>query len=132
LFALGVFLTTPVFGIFFMNLPVEGDPVDIPTFLSSTFKQHLLGFTGGIIWLTGTLAGTVAVSVPENLQGAPVPSYLLAQCWPLLAALWGIVVFRDLKGADSRVGILAVLMLVLYLCGLGMIAMAPVYMIAKP
>jgi glucose uptake protein len=131
MFALGVFVTTPVFSVFFMNLPVEGDPVDFAAFFGSTLKQHLLGIFAGVIWCTGMVAGMVSGSVPDAILGAPVPRFLLGQSWPLLAALWGILVFREFKGADVRVKIMSVLMLVLFLCGLGMIGMAPIYMVGK-
>ena len=44
----------------------------------------------------------------------------------MLAALWGIVVFREFKDSDMRVKLLGTLMLVLFLCGMAMIGLAPV------
>jgi len=131
MFALGVFFTTPVFNVFFMNLPVEGDPVDFANYFASKPRQHLMGIIGGAIWCTGMLAGMVSASAPEQIQSAPLPRFLLAQCWPLLAALWGMLVFHEFKDADVRVKIMGVLMLVLFLCGLAMIGMAPLYVIVK-
>src|SRR5207244_8899210 len=116
-FAFGVFFTTPVFSIFFMNLPVEGDALDFGAFFSAKGKQHLLGIFAGIVWLTGILAAMVVGSVPEQIQGSPLLRYMLGNCWPLLAALWGMLVFREFKGADIRVKIMGVLMMVLYICG---------------
>ena len=42
-----------------------------------------------------------------------------------MAALWGIVVFREFKTSDIRVKLMGTLMLVLFLCGLCMIGLAP-------
>jgi glucose uptake protein len=131
MFALGVFFTTPVFSIFFMNLPVEGETLDLGMILSTRWKQHLLGIGGGALWCTGVLAAMVVASVPEQIQGSAMLRYMLRQAWPLLAALWGMLVFRELKGSDVAVKILGVLMMVLYLCGLAMIAMAPIYLAGK-
>ena len=124
-FAFGVFFSTFVFDIFFMNLPVEGDPVEFGWYFSGGLKQHLSGFAAGFIWYTGMVAAWVCTSVPEALQGAPLPRFLLAQGSPVLAALWGIVVFREFKNNDIRVKTMGMLMLVLFLCGLCMIGLAP-------
>ena len=51
--------------------------------------------------------------------------FVLAQGSPVLAALWGILVFREFKNGDMRVKLLGTLMLVLFLCGMAMIGLAP-------
>jgi len=127
MFAFGIFFTTPIFNIFFMNLPVEGDPVDLGMFFSSRGKQHLLGILAGFVWLTGTLAVMVAGSAPDAALGSPLLSFMLFQSWPILAALWGIVVFGEYRNADVRVKIMSFLMIVLYLCGIALIALGPLY-----
>jgi glucose uptake protein len=131
MFGLGVFFTTPIFNIFFMNLPVEGDPLDFGSFFNSKPSQHILGMIGGVIWLTGILGLMVAGSVPDQIQGSPVVHFMLGQTWPVLAALWGVLVFREFKGSDIRVKILSTLTLVLFVCGLGMIALGPIYVLGQ-
>lgn len=128
IFALAVFSSSFVFSIFFMNLPVEGDPVDFGSYFSGRTKQHLLGAAGGVIWYTGILAAMVSTSLPEQLQPAQLTRYLLLEGAPILAALWGILVFRELKSGDVRVKALGALMLVLFLCGLAMIGLAPLFL----
>jgi glucose uptake protein len=128
IFAFGVFFSSFVFDIFFMNLPVEGDPVDFGAYFSGTIKQHGMGVVSGILWCTGILAAMVATSVPESLQTSLVARYLLLQAGPVVAALWGILVFREFKGNDVRVKALGALMLVLFLCGLVLIGLAPMYL----
>jgi glucose uptake protein len=125
IFAFGVFFSSFVFDIFFMNLPVEGDPVEFSWYLNGGLKQHLSGLASGLIWYTGILSAWVCVSVPEAMQGAQLPRFLLAQGSPVLAALWGIVVFREFKDSDIRVKLMGTLMLALFLCGLCMIGLAP-------
>jgi glucose uptake protein len=68
----------------------------------------------------------VSVSVPESMQVQPTLRSLLSQGAPLLAALWGIVVFREFRDGDIRVKVLGILMLVLLLCGMAMVDLAPV------
>jgi len=124
-FAFGVFFSSFVYDIFFMNLPVEGDPAEFGWYLNGSLKQHLSGLASGFLWYTGIVSAWVCTSVPEAMQGAPLPRFLLAQGSPVLAALWGIVVFREFKNSDIRVKLMGTLMLVLFLCGLCMIGLAP-------
>jgi glucose uptake protein len=131
MFVLGMFISTPVFNIFLMNLPVEGEPVDFASFFASKPKQHVLGIIAGAIWCTGMLASLVASAAPPQMQGGPLEHYMLAQSWPLLAALWGMLAFGDLRSGDARAKIMGLLMLVLYVCGLAMIGLGPIYIAGK-
>jgi glucose uptake protein len=125
IFAVGIVLTTPVFNLFFMNLPVQGEPVEIPDYFRGTLKDHSLGWLGGILWMTGGLANFVASSAPANVQVGPATSYAIGQGATMVSALWGLFVWKEFAGADHRVKLLLVLMFVLFLCGLSMVAVAP-------
>jgi glucose uptake protein len=126
-FVIGVFLSSFIFDIFFMNLPIAGEPVELVTILTSSGKQHLIGLAGGVIWYTGMLAALVCTSVPEHLPGTQLTRQLLVQGAPVVTALWGIVVFREFKTYDIRVKVLGVLMLVLFAGGLVVLGAAPLY-----
>ncbi|MEO8594039.1 MAG: hypothetical protein ABI759_12020 [Candidatus Solibacter sp.] len=128
LFALGVFTSTFVYDIFLMNLPVEGEPVEVTAYLDGGLKEHLSGLIGGMVWFTGMLLSWVCTSLPEAMQGAPISRFMLLQGSPIVAALWGILVFKEFKGNDVRLKILALLMLVLFLCGMAMIGLAPQFL----
>jgi len=127
MFAAGVFLSTFVFNLFFMNLPVEGEPVEIRDYFLGTPKQHLLGFLGGAIWCAGGVAAFVAASTPEQVGIGPAVSYAMGQGATLISALWGIIVWKEFRGADFRVKLLLAIMLVLFACGLALISIAPLY-----
>lgn len=124
IFAAGVFLSSFVFDIFFINLPVEGEPVEFGAYLKGKMKQHLAGLGSGFVCLTGMVLAWVCASVPAAIQGEPALRSLMAQGSPVLAALWGILVFREFKNSDVRVKVLGTLMLVLFVCGLAMIGLA--------
>jgi glucose uptake protein len=126
-FTAGVFCSTFVFNLFFMNLPVQGEPVEILDYFKGTGKQHLLGLLGGLIWCTGTLANFVAASTPPQVQVGPAISYALGQGATVISALWGLLVWKEFAGADSRIKTLLVVMLILFALGLGMISIAPLY-----
>src|SRR5690242_883501 len=126
-FAVGVFLSTFIFNLFFMNLPVEGPPVAMSEYFKGTSGQHLLGVIGGLIWATGTIANFVAASAPESVQVGPAISYALGQGATMVSALWGLLVWNEFAGASGRVRALVVVMLVLFICGLALISAAPKY-----
>ncbi len=128
IFACGVFASTFVYNIFFMNLPVEGDPAEISSYVSARPKQHLFGWLGGIVWCTGATAGMVALAAPETLQPGLAARAFVGQAAPLLTALVGILVWRELTGSDVRVKALTVLTLLLYGCGVAMVSAAPLYL----
>jgi glucose uptake protein len=129
-FALGILLSTPVFNLFFMNLPVQGDPVEIPEYFRGSLKDHALGWLGGIVWMTGGMANFVASSAPPNVQVGPATSYAIGQGATMVSALWGLLVWKEFAGADGRIKLLLLLMFVLFLCGLSLVAVAPLFPIA--
>jgi len=126
-FSVGVLLSTFVFNVFLMNLPVEGEPLEMLDVLKSTPKQHLLGLAGGALWCTGMVTNLTAAGAPTEVRLGTVAGYFLAQAFPIVAALWGILLWKEIKGADLRVKTLAALMLVFFACGLLVIAQALVH-----
>lgn len=140
-FAAGIFLSTFAFNIFFMNLPVQGDPVEFRDYFRGSWRQHLLGWLGGAIWTVGTVTNFVVASATRPLEPAqasdplavgaplvgPAISYALGQGATLISALWGLLVWKEFRGADGRVKALITVMLVLFAVGLGLISIAPLY-----
>jgi glucose uptake protein len=126
-FALGVFFSTFVFNLFFMNLPVEGEPLELPAYFKGLPRQHMLGVAGGIIWCSGTMANFVASSAPEAVQVGPAISLALGQGAAMVSALWGLLLWKEFEGADSRIKSLVVIMFVLFIAGLAMVSVAPLY-----
>jgi glucose uptake protein len=126
-FALGVLVSTFVFNLFFMNLPIQGPPVEMLDYFKGTWKQHLLGLAGGIIWAIGTISNFVAASAPQEVQVGPAISYAMGQGATLISALWGLLVWREFRDASIRVRLLLGLMLLLFTIGLGMVSIAPLF-----
>lgn len=126
-FAVGVLVSTPVFNLFFMNLPVEGEPVGFRDYLTGTSRQHALGVLGGIIWSVGTISNFVAASAPKTVNVGPAVSYAMGQGATLVSTLWGLLVWKEFAGANPRVKARIWLMLLLYAAGLGLLSVAPLY-----
>ncbi len=125
LFGGGVLFSSLLYLPFFMNFPVEGDPVELSKYFGGTLRQHLLGLAGGIVWMMGALFNFAAASAPVAVQVGPAISYALGQGATLVSALWGLLVWHEFKGANERIRMLIVVMLVLFVVGLGMISIAP-------
>ena len=126
-FAIGIFTTTIVYNIYFMNLPLDGEPIELGAYLKGTLGQHLLGVFGGLIWCTGTVCNLVAGAASGVAQLSPALSYLLGQGGALVSVLWGLLVWREFAGAGVRAVTFIVLMFVAFTAGLGLIALSSRY-----
>ena len=125
-FALGVFFSTFIYNLYFMNLPVEGEPVGFGEYFRlGSFRTHFLGVFGGLLWCTGMLTNLVAASGTATV--GPAVSYAMGQGATLISALWGLLVWREFAGAELRVKLLFAIMIVLFAAGLGLISIAPLY-----
>jgi glucose uptake protein len=127
LFAAGVFLTTFVYNLYFVNLPVQGQPSSMMVCLTGPGRQHLLGIAGGVIWCVGAIANFAAASAPAEVNVGPAVSYALGQGATMISALWGLLVWKEFAGASSKVRTLLVAMLVLFVVGLALVSIAPLY-----
>lgn len=127
LFAAGVFLSTFVFNLFFMNLPMQGEPVEFADYFRGDIKSHFMGWVGGALWITGAVAAFSAAN-PSSFQIGPPLNVALIQLSALVAALCGILVWREFGKGDVRVKVTLGLMLALYALGLGLISSAPLLM----
>ena len=124
IFCMGIAFSTILYNMYFMNLPVKGEALEILAYFHSTFRQHLCGALGGAVWSLGAIAALVVSSSPKETMPAPALSYALAQSSPLLAAFWGLVVWKESRGADAKVIALMGLTLFLLAAGLIMLAVA--------
>jgi glucose uptake protein len=127
LFAAGVFLTTFLFNFFFMLMPIHGHPVAPLDYFRGTRKQHLLGLAGGLIWCIGAVANFVASSAPPSVQVGPAVSYAMGQGATMVSALWGLLLWKEFAGAGVRVKTLLTVMMLLFLAGLLLVSIAPLY-----
>jgi glucose uptake protein len=101
-FCLGILVSTLVFSVVFFNIALEGGSLTLRSYLAGQLRQHLLGIVGGAIWAAGALTAFLAkIRVPEagRLQ-AFVGALPLASA--LLAALWGILIWREFASAPKR------------------------------
>ncbi len=115
-FSLGALLSTIIVNPFFMAKPVQGVPVKMSEWLKGGTKAHLLGMLGGAIWCLGNSVSFMSVGA-----ASPAISYGLSNAAPVVAALWGIFVWKEFKDAPKGTNTLLTLMFAFYLVGLVLI-----------
>jgi glucose uptake protein len=125
LFGGGMLFSTLLYSPFFLTFPVHGKPVQLWDYVKATKQQHFLGLLGGILWMAGTVAAYAAAG--GSAQPSFVVIYALWQGVPLVAALWGLLAWREFQGATVRVKMLLTSTLVLYMAGVAVVAVAPLY-----
>ena len=119
IFSVGVLLSNFVFNTLVMKKPFIGAPVSYGDYFKGSFKTHLVGILGGSIWCLGTAFSYIAA----GKAGAAV-SYALGQGAPMIAALWGVFIWKEFKGADRKTNLLLALMFLLFIVGLAIIVVA--------
>jgi glucose uptake protein len=82
---------------------------------------------GGVVWAIGGASNYIASSAPQEVQVGPAISYAVGQGATMISALWGVFVWREFAGAPGRAKILLGLMFALFLAGLVLVSMAPLY-----
>jgi glucose uptake protein len=119
----GLLFSTFIFNLFFMLLPIEGQPVDFMDYFKFSPRSHALALGGGAIWSVGTLAAFTAASA-ENVHLLSSLSYGFSEVPALVAFLWGALVWREFKDGDARVKSLAGLTLMLFALGVILVSLA--------
>lgn len=119
IFAVGIFVSNFLFNTIAMRHPVEGEPIRIGGYFRGSLKTHCVGILGGVIWCIGQSFSMIA----SEQAGAAI-SYGLGQGATLVSALWGILIWKEFKGAPKSSDRLNVMMFVLFLIGLGFLIYA--------
>lgn len=118
-FTLGALASCFVVNVYFMRHPLAGAPVDFSGFARARAADHLLGIAGGLVWGTGTVFNFVAAS----FVGVAI-SYAIGQAAPMVAALWGVAVWHEFRGAPRRAWTYLALMFACYVAALAVLASA--------
>ena len=127
IFTCGIFASTFVYNLILMNLPLEGEPLELTEYFRGPLKNHILGLAGGIIWCAGTIVYFVSTSAPPEANVGPAITFAMIQGATLISTLWGIVLWKEFSGANSKVKGLLALMLLLFAMGLTLLSIAPLY-----
>ncbi len=116
---LGALLSCFVWNLYFMKKPLAGEPVGFGGFFTAPASGHLLGLLGGVIWGTGTVFNVVAGKATTFAI-----SYAIGQSAPMVAALWGVLAWKEFAGSGSRAKLYLALMFVSYALAILLVAHA--------
>jgi glucose uptake protein len=102
-----------------MKKPFEGKPLTFKDYSAGSVGVHLTGILGGIIWNLG-----MSMSILASEKAGYAISYGLGQGATLIAAFWGVFIWKEFRGASKPVNILILFMFLAYLGGLALLVYA--------
>lgn len=116
-FSVGLVLSNFIFNTIAMKWTVSGEKVNgMDYFTKGTPRLHLVGILGGAIWSVGMSFSMIAGSA----AGYAI-SYGLGQGATLVAAFWGVFIWREFKAAPAGTNKFLALMFLFYIVGLALI-----------
>jgi glucose uptake protein len=119
-FALGLFLSSFVLNSLVMMKPFVGEPVPFGDyFKKGTPWLHAVGILGGMIWGVG-----MSFAIISGDRAGYAISYGLGQGATMVAAFWGVFIWKEFKNAKPGTNKLLALMFALFIAGLGLIVRA--------
>ncbi|WP_194775065.1 GRP family sugar transporter [Pararhodonellum marinum] len=96
IFSLGILASNFIFNTYLMRNPIEGARLSYGQYFEGNFTQHLMGILGGIIWCVGMSFSIIAAE-----KAGPAISYGLGQGATMVAAFWGVFIWRELDAAPK-------------------------------
>ena len=118
-FATGIFLSNFLLNTLAMKKPFVGAPVGYSDYFKGTYGTHLTGILGGAIWGLGMSLNLIA----SGRAGFAI-SYGLGQGATMVAAFWGVFVWKEFRTAPAGTSRLIAAMFACFLAGLALIVLA--------
>lgn len=118
-FSLGILISNVVFNSMLMRFPFTGAPVTYGQYFKGSFRSHTMGLLGGMIWCLG-----MSFSIIASGEAGPAISYGLGQGATVIAALWGIFIWKEFKVSPRGTNAILTVMLLLFVVGLWLIIAA--------
>ncbi|MDZ4809010.1 MAG: GRP family sugar transporter [Bacteroidota bacterium] len=118
-FSVGILLSNFLFNTLLMRKPFVGTPVAYKDYFKGGLKNHVTGVLGGAIWCVG-----MSFSIIASGKAGPAISYGLGQGATVVAAIWGIFIWKEFRNAPKGTSAVLNIMLLLYLAGLSLIIAA--------
>ncbi len=120
IFSIGLFLSNFIWNTIVMFKPFTGEPVYYSDyFTKGNTKLHLIGILGGMIWSLGMSFSIIA----SGAAGFAI-AYGLGQGATMVAAFWGVFIWKEFKDAPVGTNRLLTLMFAFFIAGLTLIVLA--------
>jgi glucose uptake protein len=119
MFSAGLLASNLVFNYLIMKKPFVGSPVPMSAYFKGGTRLHLIGMLGGLIWGIG-----MTFSIIASGQAGFAISYGLGQGATMVAALWGVFIWKEFKKALPGTNRLIALMFTCFVAGLILIILS--------
>lgn len=119
IFSVGILASNFVFNSLLMRYPFAGAPVSYSDYFNGSFRSHMTGIVGGSIWCLG-----MSFNIIASGKAGPAISYGLGQGATVVAALWGIYIWKEFKGAPKGTDTTLKIMLLCFAVGLAFIILS--------
>ncbi len=120
IFSLGIIISSFLFNTINMYRPFSGEKVSFSDYFTmGNTKLHLIGILGGVIWGIG-----MSFNIIASDQAGPAIAYGLGQGATLVAAIWGVFIWKEFKDLPSKSFWLIPFMFVLFVLGIALIIAA--------
>jgi glucose uptake protein len=114
IFAVGLLLSNFIWNSIMMAKPLDGKPVKYSEYFTmGNAKLHTIGILGGVIWGLG-MAFSIIASGPAGFA----ISYGLGQGATMVAAFWGVFIWKEFKKAPAGTNSLLSVMFASFMIGL--------------
>ena len=117
IFSIGIFVSNFLWNSYFMYKPIDNIKVSYIDYVKKgNIKLHLIGILGGIIWCIG-----MSLSVISSEKAGYAISYGLGQGATMVAAAWGVFIWKEFKEAPKGTNNLLTMMFCFFILGLSLI-----------
>ncbi len=118
-FSTGILASNFLFNSIIMRKPVSGLPVSYKDYFKGNFSTHFIGILGGIIWGIGNSFNLLASG-----KAGPAISYGLGQGATLVAAAWGVFIWKEFSPFTPTTRQLIIAMFLFFIVGIALIIYA--------
>ena len=120
IFSIGIFVSSFLFNTINMYSPFSGEKVTFRDYFTmGNTKLHMIGILGGVIWGVG-----MSFNIIASEQAGPAIAYGLGQGATLVAAIWGVFIWKEFKDLPNNSYWLIPLMFLLFVTGISTIIAA--------
>jgi len=119
IFSVGILMSNFLFNTILMRKPIDGPPVTYKQYFTNHSSVHFAGILGGLTWGIGNSLNLIAAG-----KAGPAISYGLGQGATLVAAFWGVFIWKEFKNAPKGTNGLITAMFLFFIGGLALLIYA--------
>jgi len=121
--SIGMLVSSLIYNLYFMNLPVKGLPISFFAYFTGSLGQHGLGLLGGMIWMAGACANFSAAAAQGEAKLGTAIVYTLGYGSALISLIWGVFVWKEFANATSGISRLLSTAAILFASGLAVVVL---------